>query len=50
MNVEKFKTKWGGEDWDLLKRMTGVGLEAERSKLPGFYHFYHTRKHMWNNN
>ena len=49
MDVEKYKTKWGGEDWDLLDRILQVGLEAERIKIPGFYHFYHTKKDMWNN-
>ena len=47
MNVEKFKTKWGGEDWDLLDRMLRVGLESERIKVPGFYHFFHAKKDMW---
>ena len=47
--MEKYKTKWGGEDWDLLDRILQVGLEAERIKIPGFYHFYHTKKDMWNN-
>ncbi|XP_068762655.1 uncharacterized protein [Montipora capricornis] len=47
MNVEAFQHKWGGEDWDLIDRVLSVGLEVERLRMPGFYHFYHSKKGMW---
>ena len=46
-NEERFSTKWGGEDWDLMDRAYQVGLEFERIKHADFYHYYHTRKGMW---
>ena len=47
MNTEKFKYKWGGEDWDLLDRIINLSLEVERIKYPGLYHHYHTKKKNW---
>ncbi|XP_015767719.1 PREDICTED: N-acetyl-beta-glucosaminyl-glycoprotein 4-beta-N-acetylgalactosaminyltransferase 1-like [Acropora digitifera] len=47
MNTEKFKYKWGGEDWDLLDRIINLSLEVERIKYPGLYHHYHTKKKKW---
>ena len=47
MNTEKFKYKWGGEDWDLLDRVVNAQLEVERIKYPGLYHHYHTKQKMW---
>ncbi|XP_068732068.1 beta-1,4-N-acetylgalactosaminyltransferase 3-like isoform X2 [Montipora capricornis] len=47
MNVEEFTTKWGGEDWDLVDRVLSAGLEIERLKQPGLFHYYHSRKGMW---
>lgn len=47
MNVKDFTTKWGGEDWDLLDRVLSAQLEVERLKQPGLFHYYHTRKGMW---
>lgn len=43
----KFKTKWGGEDWDLVNRAYVAGLEFDRIKHADFYHFDHTRVGMW---
>ena len=48
MDTEKFKYKWGGEDWDLLDRVLDAKLEVERIKYPGLYHHYHSKKGMWN--
>ena len=48
MNTEKFKYKWGGEDWDLLDRVLNAKLEVERIKYPGLYHHYHSKKGKWN--
>jgi len=47
MNVKDFTTKWGGEDWDLLDRVLSAQLEVERLKQPGLFHYYHSRKGMW---
>jgi len=48
MNTEKFKYKWGGEDWDLLDRVLNAKLEVERIKYPGLYHHYHSTQKKWN--
>ena len=48
MDTEKFKYKWGGEDWDLLDRVFNAKLEVERIKYPGLYHHFHSKKNMWN--
>ena len=50
MDVEKYRDKWGGEDWDLLDRILRIGLESERMKVAGFYHYYHTKGGMWHRN
>ena len=47
MNVEKYRSKWGGEDWDLLDRVLMAGYEVERLKVPHFNHIYHSKKGMW---
>ena len=47
MNVKDFTTKWGGEDWDLLDRVLSSGLEIERLKQPGLFHYYHSHSGMW---
>ena len=48
MDTEKFKYKWGGEDWDLLDRVLNAKLEVERIKYPGLYHHYHRKRMKWN--
>jgi len=48
MDTEKFKYKWGGEDWDLLDRVFNAKLEVERIKYPGLYHHYHSKQKKWN--
>ncbi|KAJ7373746.1 hypothetical protein OS493_011355 [Desmophyllum pertusum] len=47
MNVQDFQDKWGGEDWEMIDRVLTVGLEVERLRMPGFYHFYHSKDGMW---
>jgi len=47
MDTEKFKYKWGGEDWDLLDRVLNAKLEVERIKYPGLYHHYHSKQKKW---
>ena len=49
MNVQAFQHKWGGEDWEMIDRVLAVGLEVERLRMPGFYHFYHSKEGMWDN-
>jgi len=50
LDEEKFTTRWGGEDWDLMDRALGANLEVERLRLPKLYHYYHERKSDWYEN
>ena len=41
------KVTWGGEDWDLIDNAVKGGLEIERKRSPWVYHYYHSKKGMW---
>ncbi|KAK3738436.1 hypothetical protein QZH41_017073, partial [Actinostola sp. cb2023] len=47
LDEETYKNKWGGEDWDLMEKVVGGGLEYERLKHFNMFHFKHSRKGMW---
>ena len=48
MNIEDYKFKWGGEDWDLIGRVLMLPVEVVQIKHPGLYHYHHSKTHMWN--
>ncbi|XP_068742280.1 N-acetyl-beta-glucosaminyl-glycoprotein 4-beta-N-acetylgalactosaminyltransferase 1-like isoform X2 [Montipora capricornis] len=50
MDAEKFTTRWGGEDWDLMDRAIGANLEIERLRARKLYHYHHERNSDWYEN
>ena len=46
-NTQKYTTKWGGEDVDVLDRALAKGYEAFRTRPPGLMHYYHSYDGMW---
>lgn len=48
-DTQKYKFKWGGEDWDLLDKAIAYGYELFRIRYPGLMHYHHTKAGMWGN-
>ncbi|KAL5479329.1 hypothetical protein EMCRGX_G022837 [Ephydatia muelleri] len=47
-NTKHYTYEWGGEDVDVADRALGHGYEIFRIRYPGFLHYYHSRKGLWN--
>lgn len=43
MTSEISKYSWGGEDWELLRRVLKAQFEVERIKYPGLFHHHHSK-------
>ena len=47
MNAKEFSDHWGGEDWEMMDRVISNNILVHKLKMPGLFHFYHTRQGMW---
>ncbi|KAJ7380350.1 hypothetical protein OS493_008802 [Desmophyllum pertusum] len=41
------KYKWGGEDWELMDQVVGVGLEFDRMRTAHIHHYHHSKNGLW---
>jgi hypothetical protein len=48
-DIQKFANKWSGEDTELFERVL-TKYDVFRIKLPGLFHYYHSKKGMWGRN
>lgn len=46
-NTTEYRFSWGGEDWDILDKVTAYGIETLRLRYPGFVHYFHTYGGLW---
>ena len=47
MNVKEFSDHWGGEDWEMMDRVIAKSIIVHKLKMPGLFHFFHTKEGMW---
>ena len=49
MNEKEFTNQWGGEDWDMLDRVIMHNIGVQNLKMPGLFHYYHSKAKLWRN-
>ena len=47
MNVKEFSDHWGGEDWEMMDRVIAKSIIVHKFRMPGLFHFFHTKEGMW---